>query len=953
MGALVSGTSASAQHNNGEGRKATDAIAASRPPQPVTGVPAWGIESPDLKPDSTIVYGVLANGMRYAIKPHVRGSGEISMRLMLDVGALSEADGEEGAAHFVEHMAFNGSTNIPEGTLVPTLERLGLAFGPDTNAETAMEYTVYKLELPSARAEVVDTSLRILRDIAGELTFPLSSVDREKGIMRSEAQLRNTPPARRSTEFFRSAFANPRIGERTGATPAQLSALDAGKLRAFYDAYYRPERATLVVVGDMNPTRMEEKIAALFGDWQGKGAARATYDASVPARTSLATGTFFDPTVPEIVEMQRVIPYAPPANTVAGFRDELLDYVVATSLSNRINVYAKQENTFSLGGSAASWDYFKAARTYGFVLLAKDGEWRRALDLGEQEWRRLYEHGITESELAEAKRILATEYAALAKQAPSMNIGDLAQEIALSSLNGSVYLSPARKLELYKSLEPGLTVDALARRVRERWEAAPNYVMVASKTPLASPSTAIPAAMEQSRKVAVAAPAELADVAFAYTDFGKPGKVVSDKFIADLGIRAITFDNGFMLNLMRTRYEPGTVSYRLELGGGSSAFTQGLPGLALMTQVVSPIDGLGAHDIDELRRIMAGQKLGYGFIVEQDAVVLEGNTTRDNADFQLGLLAAEVSDKAFGPQTERQWDGYAPVIATDIAASPMDLYFNALDSLLTDGDTRLGFTDPAVLTQRTVAELKSALGAQLGGGQMELALVGDFDEEAMIAAAARTLGAMDRTATRANVAPMAFSADRRARTLYHRGAPDQGVVSLSWPTGDASDLRTSLALELLAKLMELRSVEKLREELGATYSPFAFAADSLAFKGYGHLTVLASAEPKNMVPLAAAMRELAQEFVDEAPTADAMLRARLPILEGYERQEGTNMGWTFIVSDTQSNPDILDRRRTRAALLRAITPQDIQKAARGYFGESPIEIRVVPQDGAGSTAPAR
>ncbi len=488
-----------------------------------------------------------------------------------------------------------------------------------------------------------------------------------------------------------------------------------------------------------------------------------------------------------------------------------------------------------------------------------------------------------------------------------------------------------------------ITLKAVAEHVRASWGDGPNYVMVASKTPVPEASAAIARALSESATLAVAEPAARADVAFAYTDFGTPGKVVADNRIDDLGIRAVAFDNGFRLNMKRTRFEPGHVAYRLEIGNGMAAMPNAYPGLNLMTQIVSPIDGLGAHDIDELRRIMSGQQLGYGFTVEQDAIVMEGNTTRENADFQLQLLAAEVADKAFNAQSERQWAGTAPILAPDIAASPMDLYFYALDAVLTDGDTRLGFTDPQVLTQRSVADLRTAIGGQMASGAMELALVGDFNEDAMIEVAAATLGAMPRDTAEPATAPVSFSRDRSLRSLYHSGTADQGVISLSWPTGDASDLRTSLALELLAKLMELRSVEKLREELGATYSPFAFAADSLAFKGYGHLTVLASAEPEAMPRLAEAMRELAQEFVDAAPTSDALLRARLPILEGYERQEGTNMGWTFIVSDTQSNPEILERRRTRAALMRSITPGDIQQAARGYFKEVPIEIRVMPQ----------
>lgn len=943
---------ASAQHvrNAGAPRAAGAADAEADARQQQKGVPQWGIASQELEPDPAVIFGLLENGMRYAVRSHVRGSGEISMRLLIDAGSMEEEDDEQGAAHFVEHMAFNGSTNIPEGELVPTLERLGLAFGPDTNAETAMEYTMYKLELPNSRAATVDTSLKILREIASELTFAPTAVEREKGILRSEAQLRNTAPARRSTEFFRSAFQSDRIADRAGASPEQLSTLDADKLRAFYEGYYRPDRATLVVIGDFNPRSMEQKIRTLFSDWSAKGKARAPYDARVAETPGTRIGTFVDAAVPEIVEMQRIVPYRDPGNDIAGFRDQLFDQIVATTLTNRINALAKQENAAVIGGSSGAWDYFQEAKTYGFVLLAKDGGWRPALEIGEQEWRRLHDYGLTESELAEAKSNLESNYASLAKSAPSMNIGEFAEAIALSSLNNSVYLSPAQTLALYRAQADRITLESLAAYIRDKWDRSPSYVMVAGKSPVPDAAATIAAALDESARLAVAAPVDAGELAFAYSDFGEPGKIVSDNYIADLGIRSVKFDNGFMLNLKRTRYEPGHLSYRLEVAGGSGAFAQGYPGLNLMAQIVSPVDGLGAHDFDDLRRLIAGQQLGYGFNVEQDSIVLEGFTTRDSAAFQMRLLAAEVADKAFGRQTQQQWTGYAPIIATDIANAPMDLYFNALDSVLTDGDTRLGFIDPEALRRRSLDDLKAMVGSQFATGPTELALVGDFDEDAMIETAAATLGALKRTVVKPTYAPLRFSKDRSLRTLYHTGPADQGVVSLSWPTDDARDLRKSLTLELLAKLMELRANDMLREELGATYSPYAFGFDTLAFEGYGHLTILASAEPDSMPVLARAMRDIARELADDPPSSDALLRARQPILEGYERQEGTNNGWTFIVSAAQRHPDILERRRTRGDLMRSITPREIQQAAKGYFQEAPIEIRVLPQVAASAGA---
>lgn len=154
-------------------------------------VEGWGLEATDVVPDPAITYGTLENGMQYAIRANDTPDGAASFRLHFDFGSMGEADDEQGLAHFIEHMAFNGSTNVPEGEMIPLLERLGLAFGPDTNAYTSFEETVYMLDVPNANAEGLDTALFLLRETAGELTFAPEAVDREREILVSERRVRD------------------------------------------------------------------------------------------------------------------------------------------------------------------------------------------------------------------------------------------------------------------------------------------------------------------------------------------------------------------------------------------------------------------------------------------------------------------------------------------------------------------------------------------------------------------------------------------------------------------------------------------------------------------------------------------------------------------------------------------------------------------------------------------
>ncbi|HEX3405778.1 MAG TPA: pitrilysin family protein, partial [Caulobacteraceae bacterium] len=231
--------------------------AVSTPHADVSGAPLahavgeWPQANSDLKADPAIRFGALPNGMRYAIMRNATPPGQVSMRLHFDVGSLMERDDQQGLAHFLEHMAFNGSKNVPtRGEMVKDLERLGLAFGADTNAQTGFDSTVYKFDLPKSDDQTVDTSLMLLREIAGNLTLDQAAMDQERGVILSEERLRDTPGYRITKQRFGFMMAGQRPPERfpIGLVPV-IQTAKVDRIADIYHRYYRPERATLIVVG--------------------------------------------------------------------------------------------------------------------------------------------------------------------------------------------------------------------------------------------------------------------------------------------------------------------------------------------------------------------------------------------------------------------------------------------------------------------------------------------------------------------------------------------------------------------------------------------------------------------------------------------------------------------------------------------------------------------------------
>ncbi|OBX19452.1 hypothetical protein A9995_06760 [Erythrobacter sp. QSSC1-22B] len=912
------------------------------------GVPEWGIVSPDFAPDPDVVFGVLPNGMRYAIQRNGNPAGEAAIRFNVEVGSREETDVENGAAHFVEHMAFNGTTNIPEGDLLPMLERLGLAFGADTNAETSLDYTTYKLALPDTEAATVDTALTVIREMAGELTIAPEAVERERGILLSEAQVRNEPQRRRIADYMAAALPGSRLGERINADVERIREISADDLRAFYDAYYRPERSTLAIVGDFDVAEMQQKIETVFSDWEGDGEGRDLYASPITASETPAISNFVDPSIAEIIELQRIGPWSPAENTIEAQRRELLRAIAGVALSNRIAALSRDPASPMLGAQVAEQPLFRSARSYGLLIVAKDGQWRDTLVLAEQELRRAEQYGFSAAEIAEAKANIATALQNAVAQATGRPSAGLADALVNASLNDAVATAPADDLAMYRAIEPGITAETVSVAFQTAWQGGPSVVHVSTKQPVEGGQAAIAASLAESAAVEVAAPVEAAAVDFAYDEWGTPGEVVFDETIEDLGIRTVRFANGLQLNMKTTDFEPGKLAFSMRVGEGTSVFPASVAGLQAMLPIALSVDGLEAHDPDELRRVLAGKEVSLGLDGGGSGLVSAGTTTANDLALQLNLLTARLTATAWRPATQAQWAGIAPILAQNIRSAPVQVFVNAVNATLAGNDTRLGFTDARELAEISLDDLRAVVEPQLTGGAIALGLVGDFDPEAAIAAVAATIGSLPergiRTESAQTSAPVRFVADRSSRTLPHSGEPDQGAVALSWSTDDSSDIKDDITRDVLAAAMGLRMTETLREELGATYSPQAFSMSQSTYPGFGHLTAFATATPETMDDVTRVMREIATEMATNPVDADLLERARSPIQAGYQRAETQNSAWLDLVAMAQSKTDLLDRRRTRLDILNAISIADIRDLARKYLaGAEPVEIRVVPE----------
>ncbi|MEP7351417.1 MAG: insulinase family protein [Sphingorhabdus sp.] len=910
----------------------------------------WNAETSDLEPDASIIYGRLPNGLRYAIRPNNRPQNQVLVRMALDFGSAAEADNEQGLAHFIEHMAFNGTTHVPEGEMVKMLERLGLSFGADTNASTGYTQTQYKLDLPKAEPMLIERALFLMRETASEIIFDPAAVDRERGVVISEMRLRENFGFQSSRAanalFYPDTYYSTRypIG-----TLAILQNAPAERMKALYRKYYRPDRARIVVVGPVDPAIIERQIVAKFSDWKSNGPPLGDIDqCTIHANRPPAADIFIHPEINEGISIQQVVADVPRPDTVNRALMELRMQIAGAIISQRISRRSREADIPFLGGGLSfSTGFCNEYARLGISASGKDGSWRELLTFVEQIVRQAAEHGFSDAEIAEQVQRLNSAYDNAAKGEATRPSSAFANELV--AIKDDIVNSAAYRQLLWIQLRPFMSNTSVhAEFVKWHRKFDAPSIFLTTKNGDGIDGNRLLASYNQSRAIAVAAPEARNEHAFAYTDFGQPGEIVEDRRIADLGIRKIRFANNVLLNIKKTDFEDNRVRYSVRIDGGELHFGKENAALARLMESAYISGGLEAHDIEDLRSLLAGTTVATAFNVAEDYFGTYGSVAPTDLDRQMQVLAAYTRYPAYRADALRLFRRPLPEIYATLDATPGSALGVASARIMNEGDPRFALEQLETILKVDFDMLKPALGDALISNRLEIALVGDVDEDAAIASVARSFGALPTRRLAADV----YAAARTTRWATARGnfdIPHKGELNqLGWrrvwtTTGDI-DQRTTQTMDLLARMVTLRLIDELREKLGASYGGSANSAMSKIYTGRGTFSVSTNGDPKDLAAIEAAVDEIIAELIAAPADRDLFERARKPVLESYADWRKRNDTWIGIVSEAQSNPDRLDRFRNSEARFTSITPDDVWKLAKQYLARpAQFTFRALPE----------
>ncbi|MFW5901440.1 MAG: M16 family metallopeptidase [Thermodesulfobacteriota bacterium] len=908
-------------------------------------------QTSDPKPDPDAEFGSLENGMRYILMPNAKPEDRVSMHLYVQAGAMHEKADERGIAHYLEHMLFNGTEHFDPGELVKYFQAIGMRFGPDVNARTGFYSTVYDIDLPVGDKQSLDEGLLVLRDYAAGALIPEKEVEKERSVILAEKRTRDSVSYRTFVETLRFELPEALISRRMPiGTKKVIRAADRELLKSFYDAWYRPERMLLVLVGDLELKQAEKLITSKFADLKARAPARGYPDAGKIAHSGIKSFHHYESEAGSTtVSIETLRKQPQPADSRELRRKRLYSQMASRIINNRLDELRNQPDTPFNQASIHADNYLHYVQAAEIRADCPPDKWQENLRLIEQNLRKALKFGFTQSEVEQVKKERRARLERAVKSTATRESGQLAREIINSLDTRRVFQSPKQEKDLLAPMIAAATPEILHQALKADWAPDNRLLLVTGNAELSGADTPaeeqIGKVFKQSRKTPVKAPEEKALQEFPYLDAPSGKSRIKDKeTIGDQGIVRVAFENNVHLNIKKTDFKANKVSAALAFGRGENAEPADHPGLSRLAEQVVSLSALGEMDRDALKQALAGSNTRVQFKVEEDKFVFSGDSVSDEIPLLFQLFYAHLMDPGFRSdaydlamrQFRQRYKSWRHSIHGTLLLEGR--------RFLAGGDSRFGMPDWNRFEQNTLSDVREWLGTAMAEAPLEISVVGDLDVDAVIRAASTWFGPIKkRTAADENL-----TAERgpdfpsgRSRRLAVPTKIEKGLVEVAYPTDDFWDIHKTRRLSVLSEVMADRMRIKIREKMGAAYSYHTYNNPSRAYPGYGVFHVMVEIAPGDSQAVIDAVETIAANLADKGVSRDERDRAIKPVLTSIRERVKTNSYWLdSVLKGASRHPQQLEWSRSFLSDYQSITAAELSRLAKQYL-DNPAAARLI------------
>jgi zinc protease len=910
------------------------------------------VTSKSLPFDPNVRFGKLENGLKYYIQKNGKPEQRAELRLIVNAGSMQEDEDQLGLAHFTEHMAFNGSINFKKNELVDYLESVGSRFGPDLNAYTSFDETVYMLQVRTDEDEHLAKGLLVLEDWAGGLLFDEEEIDKERGVVISEWRSRLSPNQRMQQSYFPIMYQGSRYADRLPiGDPEIIQNADYATVERFYKDWYRPNLMAVAVVGDVNVDQIEEEIKYRFGGLKNPKSPRPRVEHTVPLHDETLISICSDK---EANNSSVQIMYKHPSQDVKYEEDYKMNIVRGlynNMMSNRLRELSLKADTpinFSYSGYGKNVGDIDAYTSYASV---KEGKVEEGLELLVTENKRVLDHGFLQSELDRAITQTMTSIEKSFKEMDKMESRRLVNRVVSHFLNDSPLMNVSQRLELYKKYTPEITlkdVNALAAK----WLTKENRVLVIM-TPEKSRNT-VPGETAllnllnslDSREVEPYKD-EVSDQPFFDVDLSAV-EITSENENENIGMKKFTLANGVQVFMKQTDFKNDEVMMTASSDGGHSQYPDEDYLTASLTTSVIGQSGLSEMNVSQLQKSLTGKVVRVNPYIGELTEGLSGSASPDDLEVMMQLVymyfnMPRKDEEAYASFMQRQKSSLS-----NLLANPNYYFMDKSIRIKTKSHPRRilpNVSDLESVSLQRIMEIYKDRFAD--ASDFKFFFVGNFDEDNLKFMAQKYLGNLPsiKREEKGKDVGADYIQGRIAKT-FRKGEAQKTQVELMFHGDFEWESKNRYDFNAMLDVLRITLRENLREDKGGVYGVRVSGRASQFPKPKYTITISFNADPEKANDLIAAAKDEIRKIRKGTISDEVINKVKETQKQSRIKSQKENRYWLNSIRYCVDNGINLNTLTEESGMekIEKLTALDVRNASNKYFDYNrSFELIMVPQ----------
>lgn len=868
------------------------------------------------------------------------------MYLVNKVGSILETDEQRGLAHFLEHMAFNGTAHFPKNELVSYLQKSGVRFGADLNAYTGFDETVYQLPVSTEDKTVFRNALQVMRDWAQSVTLSDEEIDNERGVIMEEKRQRLGSSQRLQEKMMPLTTNHSLYADRLPiGTEEVLLHFKHEKIREFYKDWYRPDLQALIIVGDVNVQQVEKNIKALFSDLRMPAQPKERKHITIPLTGNNQFLAITDAEVP--TTRMQVLMKQPKLEmkTNQQFTESLIRALYNSMISNRFNEVSQQKDAPFLSGSGSIGQMMANLDAFSGQVALKPGQTERGIKAWWTEIARIEKYGFTPGELQRAKTDFMSNIALINKERDKTPSDSYVREYLELFLHEVGSPGISYEYALYKSITDTLTVKGIPDYFTET-----NRDIVITANDKHRDSLPTESTVDKWIKEAMNAPVTAyVDKQFNRTTLleEKPtaGTITSETFNKELGITELVLSNGMKVLLKPTTFKKDEIIFSGFSSGGLSLVSDADFYSGSIASGLAGASGVFDMSQQELRKMLTGKNVSVSPYIGETSEGMSGGSSVEDLETALQLVYLYFTSPRKDPVVFNNMLERARLSYSGDNQSPRKIYNDTLSAVIGNYHFR---KVQMPLEQLNALDADQAMAIYKSrfsdAGNFTFTFVGNFDVAAIKPLLTQYLGSLPSLDKKEEMKDLHLDYPQgRFTKKVIAGKEPQSVVTLGFSGAFDYDMTTSDQMKALAGVLGIRLTERLREQEAGVYNVSVNAGTRKMPSGQYMFMINFICDPRNVESLILSANSEIMKMKTEGPLEDDIVKYKAGYKSSVERALKENGFWLNYISSALMNKEPLQLPNLKEKQQK-ITAESLQQTAVKYFNNSNyIRVILVPE----------